>query len=236
MLVAIHQPNFFPWLGYFDKIARADVFCWLDDVQFPKTGGTWVNRVRLLNGGKPAWVTAPVDRSYHGVRTIAEIRTRSDEPWRERLLKTLRSTYGKAPHFRELLGFLEPLIVNPCDQIADYNAAVIRELCIALGLGAKRCVRASTLEVDGKASERLVKLVRALNGTGYLCGGGAADYQEDDLFASAGVKVIYQNFSHPRYAQAGTAEFVPGLSILDALMNLGFSGTASLIQHRSAAA
>src|ERR1041385_6733376 len=67
-LVAIHQPNFFPWLGYFNKIARADIFIVLDNVQFSKTGGTWSNRVRLLLEGWPMWATLPVERSFHGVR------------------------------------------------------------------------------------------------------------------------------------------------------------------------
>ena len=68
-LVAIHQPNFLPWLGYFDKLARADVFILLDTVQFPKKAGSWMNRARLLVGGEPSWITVPVVRSYHGLRS-----------------------------------------------------------------------------------------------------------------------------------------------------------------------
>ena len=72
-VVAIHQPNFFPWLGYFDKIARSDVFIFLDDVQFPKTGGVWSNRVKILIGGEARWSTAPIDRSFTGTRKICEM-------------------------------------------------------------------------------------------------------------------------------------------------------------------
>ena len=69
ILVAIHQPNFFPWLGYFDKIRRADFFILLDDVQYPKTGaGSWSNRVKVMINGEGRWLTAPVDRSFHGTR------------------------------------------------------------------------------------------------------------------------------------------------------------------------
>lgn len=74
-LVAIHQFNSFPWLGYFDEIGRVDVFILLDNVQFPKTGGTWVNRLQWLVGGKGTWVTAPIVRAYHGVRDIQEMRS-----------------------------------------------------------------------------------------------------------------------------------------------------------------
>ena len=88
-VVAIHQPNFFPWLGYFDKLARADVFVELNSVQFPKTGGTWTNRVRLMIGGKPQWFTVPVIRSYHGLRTIGEMEINPSEPWRVKFLRTV---------------------------------------------------------------------------------------------------------------------------------------------------
>jgi len=66
-VVAIHQPNFLPWLGYFDKLARADTFVLLDSVQFPKRNGTWMNRVKLLVGGEPGWITVPIVRAYHGL-------------------------------------------------------------------------------------------------------------------------------------------------------------------------
>ena len=99
MIVAIHQPNFFPWLGYFDKLARADVFIALDHVQFPKTQGNWGNRVQLLVGGKAKWTTVPIRRDYHGVRRFDEMLIADEEPWRKGMLQTLRTNYGKAAAF-----------------------------------------------------------------------------------------------------------------------------------------
>src|SRR4051812_7957475 len=110
MIVAIHQPNFFPWLGFFDKIARADVFVLLDDVQFPKKGGTWINRVQLVNNGHVLWATAPVRRDYSGVLNINAIKINDDEPWRDKLLRTLQTVYARAPHFRDGFAFVEPLV------------------------------------------------------------------------------------------------------------------------------
>ena len=89
-VVAIHQPTFFPWLGYFNKIARCDQFVVLDSVQFPKKGGTWSNRVKLLLNGQAGWVTMPVERNYHGVRSYAEMCIDNGTPWRDKLVQTIR--------------------------------------------------------------------------------------------------------------------------------------------------
>jgi hypothetical protein len=230
MLVAIHQPNFFPWLGFFNKMARADVFCLMDNAQMPKTGGCYVNRVQLALGGKAAWVTAPVDRSYSGVQRIADIQLRTEAPWRDNFLKTLRTAFGRARHFKEVLTFLEPLILNPVKQLARYNEAAIRALAAALHLDRCRLVNGSSLSATGAATGLLINMVRELGGTGYLCGAGAGDYQEDQKFAEAGIKLVYQEFKHPVYSQAKMVPFVPGLSIVDALMHCGFEETARLIK------
>jgi hypothetical protein len=129
-LVAIHQPNFFPWLGYFNKIARADTFVILDDVQFPKSGGgTWSNRVRMLVGGSEAWVTMPVDRSYHGVAEVRHVTIRNDIPWRRKLLTTIRSNYGRTPFFERMFSSLSPLVANPTDSLLTYNVDAITHIC-----------------------------------------------------------------------------------------------------------
>jgi hypothetical protein len=230
MLVAIHQPNFFPWLGYFNKIARADVFCFLDDAQFAKTGGTWMNRVQLLINGKPSWLTAPVNRSYSGVRSVAETEFRGDTPWRQNVCKTLQSTYGRAPHFRAVFALLEPLVLNAAPKLADYNEHAVRQLALALGLEHCRLARSSDLRVDEQSTDRLVHLVQALGGTGYLCGGGAGGYQDDGKFAQAGIRLVYQNFQHPVYTQTPKAPFVPGMSVIDALMYCGVEGVRNFLR------
>lgn len=229
-VVAIHQPNFFPWLGYFDKIARSDVFIFLDDVQFSKTGGTWSNRVKMLLAGEPHWVTAPIRRAFHGVAPINEIEWADEQPWRAKLLKTMAANYAKAPHYRETMAWLEPLIMQPEDNLARYNMAVIRAIAERIGLRHDHCVTSSSLGGQGQASELLIDLTSKVGGNCYLCGGGAGGYQEDEAFGEAGLELRYQRFAHPVYTQAGEREFVPGLSIVDALMNLGFEGGRKLMR------
>lgn len=231
MLVAIHQPNFFPWLGFFDKIRRCDVFVALDNAQFSKTGGTWTNRVQVIVNGRPAWVTVPVVRAYHGVRTVRETEISPDPLWRTKTLRTFELSYRRAPHFAEVYPQLEQWIGNPSSGLAEYNLAAIRAICESLGLPAPIKL-GSSLAVESRATELLISMVKAVGGTAYLAGGGAAGYQEDDKFREAGIELIYQEFQHPIYPQLNTSSFQPGLSIVDALMNCGCAGTAALLQVR----
>jgi hypothetical protein len=232
-VVAIHQPTFFPWLGYFNKIARADLFLVLDNVQFQKTGGTWSNRVKLLVNGQAAWVTMPVMRNYHGVRTYAEMRIDNGCAWREKLLKTIHANYNRTPFFEEVFPALEQLISNPTDRVTDYNLSAIVSLAKSFRIDTSKLILGSTLEVQGRGTDLLISIVKSVDGTAYLCGGGTAGYQQDERFAAEGIELIYQNFQHPVYSQTNVREFVPGLSIVDALMNCGFENTSRLLTGES---
>lgn len=230
--VAIHQPNFFPWLGFFDKIERADAFVLLDDAQFQKKGGTWINRVKILINGEGRWITAPVDRTYHGVRDIKDMVLDGSQRWRDTMLKTLETSYRRAAYFTETMVLLEGLIRNPEKAIARYNGHAIMTLAEALGLSRTKIHWASEYQVAGTGTARLIALTKALGGSVYLCGGGADGYQDDAMFAQADITLRYQNFAHPTYAQHGVMTFVAGLSIIDALMNAGVAGTRGLLLGR----
>ena len=224
-VIAIHQPNFFPWLGYFDKIARADVFIFLDDVQFPKTGGVWTNRVKLIISGKARWVTAPIDRTFNGVRVVNEIFFLDNDRWRSKFLKTLEINYSKHPYFAETMHVISTLIDYDTDNLADFNANAITAIAQCLGLDISKIIRSSELPVSGYSNELLCDLTLTVGGNIYMCGGGAEAYQDEAIFQQKSVELKQQNFSHPQYKQFNNqGNFIPGLSIIDALMNLGFNG------------
>ena len=227
-VVAIHQPNVFPWLGYFNKIVHADVFIILDNVQFQKTGGNWSNRVQIVVNGKAGWMTIPVDRTYHGVRLVREMLI-DHGPWRSKLTHTLRHNYKRAPYFETVFPVLTELINNPADRLAEYNLTAIRALTEALRLDSAKILVGSSLKVNGKATELLIAMVKAVGGTAYFCGGRAGGYQEDETFGAEGVNLIYQDFQHPVYPQGNSTVFIPGLSIIDTLMQCGFPQTRQLI-------
>lgn len=209
MLVACHQPNFLPWLGFFDKLAQSDRFVLLDDVQFPRTSrGTYTNRVQLMIGGKPAWLTAPVVRE--GVQRIREVRIDDRQPWRRKALRTIEQEYARAPRFSETMPLVRELLEHDTDRIAELNEHAIRRLAPD---HAHKLVRQSDLgDVGGAATELLINLVRAAGGDAYLSGDGADGYQEEPRYAAAGLGFRLQGFVHP---DTGAP---PGLSIVDARM------------------
>ncbi len=231
-IVAIHQPNFLPWLGWFDKLARSDVFVVLDNVQFPKKNGTWMNRVKLLVAGEPTWVTVPVVRAYHGTRRVDEMEIDESRPWRRKLLATIEQNYRRAPHFEETIPLVTEIVMNNSPLLAEYNEAAVSRLGTAIGLDITKFVRASTLGAIGTATDLLIELTRKVGGDSYLAGGGAGGYQEDEKFTTAGVGLRFQDFEAPTYPQlAATPQ--RGLSIVDALMHCGADGTARLLDSRS---
>ena len=223
-VVAIHQPNFFPWLGYFDKIVRSDTFIFLDDVQFPKTGGGWSNRVKLMVGREPRWASAPVVRNFHGVRRVNETEFQPNDPWRSKLLRTLAANYAHAPFLDESMALLTPLIGNTENNLSRYNCAAVMAIMKFLDLPTEKIRLASEFGVDAQANEMLVALTRSVDANVYMCGGGAENYQQEEVFQAAGIELIHQKFTHPVYAQGVNGDFVPGLSIIDALMNVGTKG------------
>jgi WbqC-like protein len=227
-LVAIHQPNFLPWLGFFDKIRRSDVFVVMDNAQFSKTGGTWSNRVQMIVNGEPAWITVPIVRAYHGLRTVREMRINDQQPWRDKVLRTVEHSYRRAPHFGDVYPVLGELVRHPTSELAEYNLTAIQTLCRALQLDTP-LVLGSSLQADGHATDLLISMVRAAGGNAYLAGGGASGYQEDEKFREAGLELAHQLFHHPTYPQLNTDGFKPGLSIVDALMNCGFDGVRDLL-------
>ncbi len=229
-LVAIHQPNFFPWLGWFAKLARADTMVLLDHVQFPKKGGTPTNRVKVLAAPGPVWVTAPIVRAYHGTRAINEMEIDESRPWREKLVSTIEQAYARAPYLAEVQPLLRECVLNPNSMLAEYNDYNIRAIAEAIGLDTTLLVRSSDLNISGDATELLISIVQTVAGTAYLAGGGAGGYQRDELFAERGVDLVEQNFAHPLYPQSADP-FVPGLSIADALFHCGLERTGDLLTN-----
>lgn len=217
-IVGIHQPNYLPWPGYFAKIARCHRFVLLDDAPFTKHG--YQNRVRIRIGDRAAWLTQPVLVKGRFGQPTHRVEFRPGDPWRDRHLKTLAAAYGRAPAYPEMEPWLsEAIRAADGERMAPVNEALIREVCGRLGI-ATEIVRATDLGGAGSGTERLVDLVRRAGGDAYLSGAGGDKYQDESVFAAAGVALLKHEFTPPVYPQRG-AWFLAGLSIVDLLFEAG---------------
>jgi len=202
----------------------------LDHVQYPKTGGGWSNRVKLMISGAPRWVTAPIKRDFSGVAAVNEIEWDDSQPWRVKFLKSLAINYSRTPYFQETMAVIAPLIESSISNLSHFNIHAIKILAEHVGVGHQHTRLSSELKAQGAASDLLIDITQKAGCTAYMCGGGASGYQEDDAFERAGIGLVYQNYLQTIYQQVGNAEFVGGLSIIDALMNIGQAGVNKLLR------
>lgn len=218
MIVAIHQPNFIPWIGYFYKIARSDVFVILDNVQFTKNGFTNRNRIKTPNG--ETWLTLPIMQSGASKQLITDCIISKQEHFANKIVKTLKMNYAKAPFKDWVFDWLEPVLMTKEENLAEYNTSVLSAVVKMLEIPTD--IRIASLQegISGESTNRLVSICQNLNATTYLAGFGAKKYQDSELFEKVGIKATTSEFQHPEYQQLW-GEFTPNLSIIDFLMNVG---------------
>jgi hypothetical protein len=228
-IVAIHQPNFLPWLGFFNKIVKSDFLILLDDVQFPKTGGVWANRHYVMENGTRRWHTIPISRNFSSTKKMNEIKFAPDIDWKKQYLKRITHCYSRAKYFSETYQFLYESLAYETDYLCDLNIHLITSVLRLLDMSESTLVKSSTLHKSGTSNELLCSLTKAVGASVYLSGGGAEGYMDKSVFKSNGIRIIYQNYSSLDYPQVNRTEFVPGLTIIDALMNCGAEKTKKLV-------
>lgn len=223
MLVTIHQPQFMPWLGYFDKMDQADRFVLLDTVQYKKN--EWQNRNRLKTAQGPKWLTVPV--RFRFPARIDEVTVNNDAPWRHKHLQALQSNYAKASFHEMHAPSLAELYEAEVGLLRDVNEATINWLATRLDVDTE-CCRASVLPVrEEEPTQRLIDICRHLGASAYLSGAEGRNYLDCDRFSAAGIEVIFQQYEPQTYPQL-FGEFYSHLSALDLVLNCGPSSASIL--------
>mgnify|MGYP006155549875 CR=1 FL=1 len=227
-IVAIHQPNFLPWLGYFNKIVKSDTFVFFDHVQYPKTGSSWGNRVKFLISKEERWFTVPIKKKMIGLSNCNEIEFDDSKPWRRKLKNILKMNYGRCSYFKEVMELIENILDQETNNLTKFNIKTITMLLEHMDIKNTNLIKSSDLSLSSNSTQLLVDVVKAVGGNSYFAGGGAKGYQQDELFKEQEVKLLYQNYENPSYKQNNN-EFTSGLSIIDALMNVGKTEVRSLL-------
>ncbi|MFN3550196.1 MAG: WbqC family protein [Endomicrobiia bacterium] len=223
MKIAIHQPQYLPWSGYFNKLLKSDIFVFLDDVQYKKN--EWQNRNRIKSSKGEIYLTVPVH--YRFGQKINEIKIDNKILWNKDHLKTIKYNYQKSKYFNEFFPHIENLLTKKYEMLIDLNISSIKTILSYLGIE-KKIINSSDLKVEGEKTKRLINICRKLNAEIYISGIGAKNYLVVEEFEENNIKVIFQEYTTPNYPQL-YGEFIANLSIIDMIFNIGKDETLKLI-------
>lgn len=216
MIVSIHQPQFLPWLGYFDKIDRADVFVLLDNVQFKKN--EWQNRNKIKTAQGWQWLTVPV--TYQYPQLINEVEINNRDKWQHRQRQAILSNYKKALFWSTLEGFFDEIYSSDWKYISALNIFVVRRIAELLGIETPILIASEIGIFPEDPDERLISIVNHFGADTYLAGSGGRGYMNLEKYERKGIRVKFQDFRHPEYQQLFSA-FEPFMSVVDLIFNHG---------------
>jgi hypothetical protein len=220
MIVGIHQPNYLPYLGFFDKMAKSDLVVIYDDAQFEKGDFQHRNRIRIYHGWK--WLTVPVEKRHipiNEIRIKNEVATWKGVKWSDAHFKDIRDNYKDTPYYSTYEGEIKMIYEKRYDKLVELNMELIIFLKKAFDIDVE-IVFSREFGFTSKSTERLVEIVEAVDGDRYLSGPKGRDYLDVSLFEKKGLKVEFQDFKHPVYKQRYEG-FVPNMAAIDALFNAG---------------
>ncbi|HUI90658.1 MAG TPA: WbqC family protein [Chitinivibrionales bacterium] len=219
MKLAIHQPHYMPGPAYFHKMASADFFVFLNDAQFEKN--EWQHRNRIRNASGAQWLSVPT--TYKFPQKINEVEVDFSQNWQRNHFHSIEACYGKAAFYSKYAPLFAEFFCAPCSKIDRIDIDSVKLLAGILGIKTEYALT-SDYKFKGESTEKLVAICKHFKATSYIADDGSGDYLNMELFEKAGIKVVFQRFNYPVYAQhwAKTPDdFIPGLSAIDLLFNCG---------------
>lgn len=227
--VVITQPNYLPWLGYFEQIKRSDRFVFLDNVQYQRR--EWQNRNRIKqDDNQVLWLTVPVLCKGNYLSPINTIKIDYSMEWSKQHLAAIKHCYSNAQYKNDIIAFLERVFVCKYARLVDLNIALIKEICKLIGISPDFYL-ASDLNPTGSKTDLLIDVCKKLGARSYYSSDGARSYMEQDeyKFERHEIEVVYQNYEHPSYCQKGNV-FTPYLSIVDLIAHVGWVGVSKMFE------
>ena len=225
------QPTFLPWQGFFELIHQSERFIILDDFQFSVQSYHQRNRL-FVNKGQVDWYSVPVRKAVSFGAPLNQTLINEEIPWRLKTWKRIQQNYSKAHYYSQMADPVQKWLFNRPESLAEQNNAFIKLVCDIVGLR-REFVLSSNSQSSLQRSERVAELLTLNHADCYYCAQGAFDYMlADGLFPLSGLTVLFQDFRPKPYPQVGSQyDFIPYLSVLDILMNVGPDKTAEHIMH-----
>jgi hypothetical protein len=219
MTVAIMQPYFFPYLGYFSLIKNSNLFVILDEVQFIRHG--WIERNRIL---KPdmgwQYIGCPLEKHSRDT-LIKHIRIKNEDKWKEKILAQLIHYKKKAPFYGETISLLNKIFQIDTDNISFFNQKSLEEICnyLRFDFDIKNFKELNVdIEKPTKPDEWALNICKKIGGVErYVNPIGGQSFFDKKKYQENNIELYFQNFHINVYSQKGN-EFEAGLSIIDVLM------------------
>lgn len=215
MKMSAHQPAYLPWLGYFDKIKRSEIFIFLDTVQYEKNSFTNRNKIKTANGS--VWLSIPVIKTSHFEKKMSEMPIDKNSHWQRKHLNAIQMSYSKARNFKEIFPKLQIIYAREYDTLVEATWEHLMFWLDILDIHTK-IIKSSELDVHSKKSDFVFDLCKAVNADYYISGALGKDYMEVEKFEKAGIEVEFQDYKHPLYSQL-YGEFIPNMGVIDFVMN-----------------
>jgi hypothetical protein len=216
--VAIMQPTYLPWIGYFGLIDHVDEFIFLDTVQFSKR--SWQQRNQIKTSAGATWLSVPVHSKGVRDQTVKNVSIVYDGSYPSKHIRAIEIAYSKTPYFSQYANELFAILTRTYSQLAELTIDLIDWFCDILGISTP-LKRSSELDVQGSKADLLADICRVFDADLYISPPGSKDYMdESDAFEKLGISVSYFNFIHPEYYQIGS-DYLPYMSVIDLLFNMG---------------
>lgn len=217
MILTAHQPAYMPWLGLFDKIAKSDLYCYLDTVQYQKNDFNNRNKIKISTG--EMWLTVPVESKNHLEKKVGEIKIVQNS-WQKKHIKSLKNAYQKSPYLNKYISDISEIIQTYSkNTLGELNLAMLKYFLNKLNIKTKIIV-ASDYSFQGKKSDLILDICKKIGATEYIFGAQGKNYANIDSFTEGRIKVSFQEYNPPTYPQL-YGNFIPNLSIVDLLFNVG---------------
>ena len=214
--VAINQPYFFPYIGYFQLINSVDEFVIYDNIQYTKKG--WINRNRILVNGKDQLITLPIKKDSDYLDVVDRKLADSWDNEKNKMMNTIKSSYVKAPHFPEVYELIQRCLNNNKENLFEFIFDSLKFINEYLDIKTKITV-SSTINIDHslKSQDKVLAICKAREATTYINAIGGQELYNKDIFKQNGLNLNFIKADKIQYNQFKN-EFIPFLSIIDMMM------------------